>query len=163
MADRLFSTGISETEYNDLKDKFITIPPGADGIAKEGDTITELVEASPAEEKTAGKSLKVVLTVVGKSKYGNEGKQIEWYPGVDAKAMGITKKALQMFAIEDKVIKKANGRVGINPMGFAGARARATFRREMSLNNNLRSVLDSTQFFPADVAAEENTPKDVGI
>ncbi len=62
--------------------------------------------------------------------------------------MGITKQALQAFGIEDKVVKRDKGKIVIVPSAFAGAQAIATFKREMSNKGNLRSVLESTKFYP---------------
>jgi hypothetical protein len=159
MADkRLFDTNVSEEEYDSLQDKYVTIPPGVTGIAQEGDTIYENVEAGVADWKQPGKSLTIPLTVVSEGM--NKGKTVEWYAGVAASAMGITKTGLKAFGIEDKVLVRSGGKIKIDPMGFAGARARAMFRREMSQNHNLRSVLDSTAFLP--IGAKSET-KDIGF
>lgn len=158
MADRLFDTPVSESEYDSMTDKYITIPPGASGVAQEGDSIYETVEAGIADWKQQGKSLTIPLTVVSPGM--NNGKQIEWYAGIETNAMSITKKALKMFGIEDKVLVRKDGKIKINPVGFAGARAKAMFRREMSNKGNLRSVLDSTAFLPVDAKSET---KDIGI
>jgi hypothetical protein len=76
--ERLFETELSEEEYDQLQDKYITIPPGKSGIAQEGDTTMEVVEAGIADWKNPGRSLAVPLTVV--SEGINKGKTIDWYP-----------------------------------------------------------------------------------
>lgn len=156
--ERLFETEVSQEEYDQMQDKFVQIPPGASGVPAEGDSIYLTVEAGVAEWKKPGKSLTVPLTVTEDGM--NKGKVVEWYPGVEKAAMGVTKKALKAFGIEAKVLRNVNGKVQIAPMGFAGARARALFRREMTNNNNLIAKLDSTQFLP--VGAQSQT-RDAGI
>ena len=147
MADeRIFTLDVSEKDYDEATSPFIVIPPGPSGIEAEGDTITLRVEAGMADWKTQGVSLKVPLTVVEEGI--NNGKVVDWYPGVGKTSMGITKQALQAFGIEDKVIKRVKGKIAIAPSGFTGAEAVATFRRELSNKGNLRSVLDSSKFYP---------------
>ena len=99
-----------------------------------------------ADWKQQGISLKVPLVVTAEGI--NNGKKADWYPGVSKGAMGITKQALQAFGIEDAVVKRVKGKIAIVPSAFAGAQAVATFKREMSNRGNLRSVLDSTKFYP---------------
>lgn len=156
--ERLFDTPVSETDYDSMTDKYITIPPGASGQPAEGDSIYLEVEAGVADWKEPGKSLKIPVTVVQPGI--NQGKSVEWYAGISKDAMSITKKGLKAFNVEDKVLRRVDGKVKINPLGFAGARAKALFRREMSNRNNLRSVLDSTSFLPIDMKSET---KDIGI
>ncbi len=150
--DRVFMLDVDEQEYDQITSKFIVIPPGKDGIEREGDNIVLLCEAGMADWKTPGQSLKVPLTVIEEGI--NQNKQIEWYPGIKANAMSVTKPALQAFGIEDKVIVRRNGKVGINPAAFIGARAKVTFKREMSNKGNLRSVIDSTKFYPANATSQ---------
>jgi len=155
--ERLFDTEIGEKEYEDIQDKYVTIPPGASGVPAVGDAIYLDVECGVADWKEPGKSLTIPLTVVQEGM--NKGKTIEWFAGISKDAMGITKRGLQSFGIEAKVLRKIDGKIKINPLGFAGARARALFRREMSNRNNLRSVLDSSSFLPLEKkAAAPATP-----
>lgn len=153
--ERVFVLDVSEKDYDEITSPFIVIPPGPGGIEAEGDSITLEVEAGMADWKQQGVSLSVPLTVIAEGI--NFGKEANWYAGVGKSAMGITKQGLQAFGIEDKVIKRAKGKIGIVPSGFAGAKAVATFRRELSNKGNLRSVLDSTKFYPV---GSVSTPSD---
>ncbi len=156
--ERLFDTQVTEQEYDEMQDKYITIPPGTCGIPAEGDSIYLTVEAGVADWKQPGKSLTIPLTVVQEGI--NKGKTVEWYAGIDKNSMSITKKGLRTFGIEDKVLRRIDGKLKIAPMGFAGARAKALFRRELSNRGNLRSVLDSASFLPLDAVSQT---KDLGI
>ena len=144
--ERMFVLDVSEKDYDEISSPFIVIPPGPTGVEAEGDSITLAVEAGMADWKQPGVSLKVPLVVTAEGI--NNGKKADWYPGVSKGAMGITKQALQAFGIEDAVIKRVKGKIAIAPSAFAGAQAIATFKREMSNKGNLRSVLDSTKFYP---------------
>jgi hypothetical protein len=144
--DRVFMLDVDEQDYDNIVSKYITIPPGADGIEREGDSIVLTVEAGMADWKTPGQSLTVPLTVTQEGV--NKGKQIDWFAGVRKDAMSVTKPALQAFGIENAVIKRINGKIAINPAGFVGAVAKATFKRKLSNKGNLHSVLDSTKFYP---------------
>lgn len=156
--ERLFDTDVSENDYDTITSKYVTIPPGVSGTELEGDIIRLAVECGAADWKTPGKTLLVPLTVVQEGI--NKGKQVEWYAGIKKEAMQVTKPALQAFKIEDKVLKRIDGKLKIAPLGFVGARATVLFKREMSNMGNLRSVLDSTSFLPIDVKSET---KDAGI
>jgi len=146
--ERLFDTEVEETEYDSMTDKYVTIPPGDSGIPKVGDSIFLTVEAGPAEWKQPGKSLNIPLAVVQEGL--NKGKSVEWFAGVTKDGMQVTKKGLRAFGIEDKVLRRIEGKIRIAPLGFAGARAKALFVRELSNKGNLRSVLDSANFQPLD-------------
>lgn len=159
--DRTFETELTEEEYEQITDKYITIPPGASGVEAEGDSIRLDVQAGVADWKQQGVSLTIPLTVVTPGI--NVGKTIDWYAGIKKDAMGITKKGLKAFGVEDKVIVREGGKVSINPLGFESGVASALFRRELSNQGNLRSVLDSTSFLPvgakAEATAEELIPE----
>lgn len=142
--ERLFQTNMDGDEYDSISDKYITIPAGPSGEMKVGDSIMVAVEAQIADWKQPGISLQIPLMVIEEGE--NYGKSIDWYAGISKDAMGITKRALKAFGIEDAVIKKVDGKVAINPAGFEGAKAKARIVRELSNNNNLRSVLDSANF-----------------
>ena len=142
--ERTFATDITEDQYDTITDKYITIPPGASGVEQEGDAIRLDVQAGMADWKTPGKSLTIVLTVVTPGV--NEGKTIEWYPGVTFDAMGITKRAAKAFKREDEFLPRKDGKVHVNPTGLVDAKASARFVREYSNQGNLRTVLDSTSF-----------------
>ena len=144
--ERVFALDVSEKDYDEATSPFIIIPPGPSGIEAEGDSIVLEVEAGVADWKQQGVSLNVPLTVVAEGI--NNGKEANWYAGVGKTAMGITKQGLQAFGIEEKVIRRIKGKIGIVPSAFAGARALATFKRELSNKGNMRSVLDSTKFYP---------------
>ncbi len=140
--DRLFETGITDEEFDSLADKYIMIPPDTSGENKEGDTVVETVELGIADWKKQGVSLAVPVNVV--SEGVNQGKTDYWYAGVNsADAMGVTKRALKVFGIVDKVIVKKDGKAYINPAGFAGARARARWQRSKTNQGNLIAKLDS--------------------
>lgn len=151
--ERVFMLDVDEQEYDAVTSKYIVIPPGKSGVEAEGDSIVLTVEAGMAEWKTPGQSLRVPLTVTEEGI--NKNKTIDWFLGVKKDAMSVTKPALQSFGIENKVIVKRDGKIGINPAGFVGAQARATIKREMSNKGNLRSVLDSTKFFPIKTDTQE--------
>jgi hypothetical protein len=168
MAERLFDTNVSEDEYDSMQDKFIRIPPGKNGSDQSGDTLYESVQAGVAEWKTPGKVLQVELTVI--SEGINKGKIVLWYPGLESKpkdSMSITKQGLKAFGIEDKVLRRVEGKIKINPLGFAGAKAKALFIREWSKPQDinkapiLRAVLDSSSFLPIDTKSSET--KELGI
>ena len=144
--ERTFVLGVSEKDYDEISSPFIVIPPGPSGVEEEGDSITLTVEAGMADWKQPGISLKVPLVVTAEGI--NKDKTADWYPGVSKGAMGITKQALQAFGIEDVVIKRDKGKIAIVPGAFAGAQAVATFKRELSNKGNMRSVLESTKFYP---------------
>lgn len=155
--DRLFETAVSEEEYDTMADKYISIAPGPTGENKEGDTIVETVELGLADWKKPGVSLSVPVNVVSAGM--NQGKTDFWYPGIGKDAMSVTKRALKIFGIEDKVLVKKDGKIFINPTGFAGARGRARWVRSKTNNNNLIAKLDSLNFLP--LATSET--KDIGI
>ncbi len=113
--ERVFDTEISEEAYDEMTDKYVTIPPGASGSPQEGDSIYLMVEAGVADWKQAGKSLNIPLVVVEEGI--NKGKSVEWYAGISQAAPGkksggmdITKKALKAFGIEDKVLRRVDGK-----------------------------------------------------
>jgi hypothetical protein len=138
---------------------FIEIPTGASGELKEGDQTWLLVEAQAnIGEKTPGVSYQVPLMVIEKGV--NYGKVVDWYPGVQGKALGITARALSKFGKKDEVIQTVKGKVHLFIDRVAGAQAKARFVRQWSNPQEagkspiLRAVLDSTQFLGVD----ENAP-----
>lgn len=166
--EREFVTDISPEEYDELKSPFIIISPGPSGQELAGDMVYLEVEAqADIDWKTPGKSLKVPLVVTEEGI--NKGKSVDWYPAISgAQAMSITKRALQAFGVEEKVIVKDNelGKVKILPDHIAGAKAQARFYRELSRPQDpsktpvLRAVLDSTSFL---AIGEKPAVADLGI
>ena len=153
--------GITPEDLDTLEaSPFIEIPTGSDGKPKEGDQAWILVEAQAnIGEKTPGVSYQVPLMVVEEG--DNYGKVIDWYPGIQGKALGITARALGKFGVKEKVFQTVKGKVHFYIDRAAGARAKARFVRQWSNPQEagkqpvLRAVLDSTQF----LGAEEEAPQ----
>jgi len=150
-----FPAGISEEDYDNMTSKFIDIPDSGDGIPREGDSIVLTIETGAADWYTAGKSLKVPVTVTDEGI--NFNKQTEIYPGVSKDAFGIMKVLVKALGIEDKVIIRRAGKIIVNPLGFAGGTGKGRFVREMSNQGNLRSVLKTTAIMPIGSPSTEET------
>ncbi len=150
-----FPVGISEEEYDSMTGKFVDIPTEDDNIPREGDSIILTIETGAADWHTAGKSLKVPVTVTDEGV--NYNKQTEIYPGVSKDAFGIMKVLVKALNVEDKVIVRRNGKIFINPLGFAGGVGKGRFVREMSNQGNLRSVLKTTAIIPISSPSAEET------
>jgi hypothetical protein len=145
--------GMTQEEYNSLPDsKYITIPPGLDGQERAGDSIRLDVEAGMPMWKQPGTSMVIMLTIL--SSGIEKGKTIEWFAGVSKESMQINKRAFKAFGVESKVI--VNGKV--NWMALTGARANAKFKRELSNQGNMRTVLDSTAFLPVGSKTADTKP-----
>jgi len=141
-----FPVGISEEDYDNITGKYVDIPDAGDGIPREGDSIILTIETGAADWYTAGKSLKVPVTVTDEGV--NYNKQTEIYPGVSKEAFGIMKVLVKALGVEDKVIIRRAGKIFINPLGFAGGVGKGRFVLEMSNQGNLRSVLRTTAITP---------------
>ena len=150
-----FPVGISEEEYDSITGKFVDIPDAGDGIPREGDSIILNIETGAGDWHTAGKSLKVPVTVTDEGV--NYNKQMEIYPGVSKDAFGIMKVLVKALGVEDKVIIRKAGKIFINPLGFAGGVGKGRFVRELSNQGNLRSVLKTTAIMAAGSPSAEET------
>lgn len=143
--------GVTPEEYEAIVSPFIEIPVGASGKPEAGDEVWLLVEAQAnIGEKTPGVSYQVPLMVMEEGV--NKGKIVDWYLGYQGLALGITKRALKAFGVENKVVQTIKGKMHLFIDQIAGAQAQARFVRQWSNPQEagkkpiLRAVLDGTQF-----------------
>lgn len=154
----LFDMDMTPEEFNDIPESgFISIPT-RDGIEREGDSVTLMIETSSADWKTPDKSLAVPVTVIEEGE--NYGKTIDIYPPAgskaDIKGIGITKRLAKCLGVYDKVFPVVDGKQKLNLLGFAGGKGLATFKRTMSVPQGdkagqpgiLRSTLAAVDIAP---------------
>ncbi len=163
--ESLFDMGMSADEFDDIPESgFVTIPT-KDGIEREGDSVTLLVETGSAEWKTPDKSLIVPVTVAEAGE--NYGKSIDIYPpagrDADPKGIGITKRLAKSLGVYDKVFPVQDGKQMLNLLGFAGGKGMATFKRTMSVPpdgspGQLRSTLAAVDIAPVKPEEPDDIP-----
>jgi len=151
MPERDVMLDVTPEDYENMVSPFIEIPTGASGKPEAGDETWLLVEAQAnIGEKTPGVSYQVPLMVMEEGI--NKGKVVDWYPGYRGLALGIFKRGLKAFGVENKVIQNIKGQMHLYIDQIAGAQAKARFVLEWSNPQEagkkpiLRAVLDSTQF-----------------
>jgi len=155
MADELeFQLDMTPEEFDEAKEsQFVTIPPGGDGIEREGDSIILDIETGAGDWKTPGVSLVVPIIVTQEGI--NNGCTAEIYPGVSKTAIGITKRMARTLGVYDRVFAIKDGKRVIKPINFAGGKGRMRFVREKTNNFNLISKASAVNVLPLASEVEE--------